>query len=406
MLNNKGRTFLTVLGIVVGIAAVMVVYSAGEGVSGLIFKQVESFGTDIIETEIKVPSNKKGQAGKTESAGALATGVQITTLTLDDMDAVTRNSKNVKAAYAGLMGQEIVTYGNQTRKAFLFGTSADYINIDKSQIDYGRWFTDSEDKTLANVAIIGSGMKEKLFGDQDPIGQTIGVRKAKFTVIGVMKERGTVMFMNYDDYVYIPVRTMQKKIMGINYLSYMVHQMVNTDLALDTAEEARYIIRERHGITNPDKDDFRVVTMIEAMDTLKTITGAITLLLLGIVAISLIVGGVGVMNIMYVIVTERTAEIGLRKAVGGTFHDIMEQFLIESTMITILGGIIGIGLGLVISWLISIVARSFGLDWQFIVPMRAYVVSIIFSLVFGVGFGLFPARQAARLDPIEALRNE
>ncbi len=406
MLGNKGRTFLTVLGIMVGIAAVVVVYSAGEGISGLIFKQVESFGTDIIETEIKVPSNKKGQAAETESAGALATGVQITTLTLDDMDAVTRGSKNIKAAYAGIMGQEVVSYGSQTRKAFLFGTSADYINIDKSEINYGRWFTDSEDKTLATVAVIGSEMKDKLFGDQDPLGRTITVRKEKFTVIGVMKERGTVMFLNYDDYVYIPVRTMQKKVMGINHLSYMVHQLVNTDLALDTADEARYIIRSRHGITDSDKDDFRVVTMIEAMETLKTITGAVTLLLLGIVVISLIVGGVGVMNIMYVIVSERTAEIGLRKAVGATFRDIMLQFLIESTMITILGGVIGVGLGIGLSFIISLVALSFGLDWQFVIPLKAYVVSLLFSLVFGVFFGLYPARQAARLDPIEALRNE
>ena len=199
---------------------------------------------------------------------------------------------------------------------------------------------------------------------------------------------------------------MQKKVMGINHVMYMVHQLKNVDLALNTAEEARYIIRAKHDITNPDKDDFRVVTMIESMDTLKTITGAITLLLLGIVAISLIVGGVGVMNIMYVIVTERTAEIGLRKAVGGTFHDIMEQFLIESTMITILGGIIGVGLGIGLSYLISLVATSFGLDWQFIIPIRAYIVAMLFSLIFGVLFGLYPARLAARLDPIEALRNE
>lgn len=406
MLANKARTFLTVLGIMVGIAAVIVVYSAGEGISGLVFKQVESFGTDIIETEIKVPSNKKGQAAETESAGALATGVQITTLTLDDMEAITKNSKNVKAGYGAIMGQEIVTYTNETRKAFLFGTSADYINIDKSQIDSGRWFTDSEDRSLASVAIIGSKMKAKLFGDQDPLGKSITVRKEKFTVIGVMKERGTVMFLDFDDYVYVPIRTVQKKIMGINHIMYMVHQLNNVDLALDTAEEARYILRERHGITNPDKDDFRVVTMIESMDTLKTITGAITLLLLGIVAISLIVGGVGVMNIMYVIVSERTAEIGLRKAVGATFYDVMSQFLVESVMITTLGGIVGVGLGIGLSFLISVVATSFGLDWEFIIPLRAYVVAGLFSLIFGILFGLYPARQAARLDPIEALRNE
>ena len=405
MLGNKARTALTVLGIVVGIAAVIVVYSAGEGISGLVLKQVESFGTDIIETEVKVPTTLKGQAGDSQSATALAQGVQITTLTLKDMADVAKSS-NVKAAYAGLMGQEIVKYQSESRKAFLFGTSAEYMKVDKSTIAAGRWFTDEEDKALAPVAIIGSKMKDKLFGDQDPIGQTITVRKQKFEVIGVMAPRGAVMFIDFDDYIYIPVRTMQKKIMGIDYISYMVHQLKNQNLGLDTAEEARYIIRQNHNITNPDKDDFRVVTMQESLDTLKTVTGAITLLLLGIVIISLIVGGVGVMNIMYVVVTERTSEIGLRKAVGATFRDIMLQFLVESVMITLLGGVIGVAVGIGISYLIAWGATSYGLAWTLSIPLKAYIVALGFSAIFGVLFGLYPARQAAHLDPIEALRNE
>jgi len=405
MIANKGRTILTVLGVVIGIASVIIVFSAGEGIYSLVVGQVESFGIDIIETEIKVPSNKKGQAGESESAQALATGVQITTLTLDDMDAVSK-SANVKAAYAGIMGQELVSYQSSNRKAFLFGTSAAYIDIDKSQVASGRFFTEAEDRSLAMVAVLGSKMKEKLFGDQDPIGRFVTIRKERFEVVGVMEERGAVMFMDFDDYVYIPVRTMQKKIMGINHIMYMVHQLKDVDLAFDTAEEARYIVRQNHDITNPDKDDFRVVTMIESLAMLKTVTNAITWLLIGIVAISLVVGGVGVMNIMYVVVSERTSEIGLRKAVGATFRDIMLQFLIESVLITLLGGIIGIALGIGASYLIAVGARNYGLAWKFIVPLKAYIVAIGFSTVFGVLFGLYPARQAARLDPIEALRNE
>ncbi len=405
MAANKGRTVLTTLGVVIGIAAVIIVFSAGASISQLVVGQVESFGTDIIETEIKVPSNKKGNAGEFESAGALATGVQITSLKLKDMDDVSK-SDNVKAAYAGLMGQEIINYRSESRKAFLFGTSADYINIDKSQLAAGRFFSETEDRALANVAVLGSKMKNKLFGDEDALGKVISIRKEKFVVIGVMAEKGAVMFMDFDDYVYIPVRTMQKRVMGVDYISYMVHQLKDVSKGDDTAEEARFIVRQNHQITNPDKDDFRVVTMIEALKSLQTVTNAVTWLLIGIVAISLIVGGVGVMNIMYVVVTERTAEIGLRKAVGATFRDIMRQFLVESVMITLLGGVIGVALGWGASYLIAITAKNYGLVWQFIIPAQAYVVALCFSAVFGVLFGLYPARQAAKLDPIEALRNE
>lgn len=405
MLANKGRTILTTLGIVIGITAVIVVYSAGSGVSNLVIGQVESFGTDIIETEIKVPSDKKGQAAEFESANDIARGVQITTLTLDDMDSVS-GSANVKNAYAGLMGQEVVYYRSQTRKAYLFGTSASYNLIDKSRVDQGRFFTEAEDRSLAQVAVLGSKMKDKLFGQDDPIGKSITIRKQKFEIIGVMEERGAVMFVDYDDYIYIPVRVMQKKIMGVDYISYMVHQLVKTDSALDTAEEARFLIRQNHRITNPDRDDFRVVTMTEALDSLRAVTNAVTWLLLGIVIISLIVGGVGVMNVMYVVVSERTAEIGLRKAVGATTTDILLQFLIESVMVTLLGGMIGTALGWLASYAVAFGADRFGLDWKFVIPAQAYITAFIFSLVCGVLFGLYPARAAAKLDPIEALRNE
>lgn len=405
MIANKARTALTILGIVIGIASVIIVYSAGEGIYSLILGQVESFGTDIIQTEVKVPNNKKGDAGSADSANAMVEGVQITSLTLDDMDAVSR-SQNIKAAYAAMFSQEQVAYGSELRRAMVYGVSASFLDIDATKIAYGRFFTEAEDRSLAPVVILGSKMAEKLFGDVDPLGKYVQIRREKFEVIGVMAPRGAFMFVDFDDFIYMPIRSLQKKIMGVNHITMMVHQLRNQELAVDTANEAAYIIRSNHDITDESRDDFRVTTMTEQLDMLKTITGAVTLLLLAIVVISLVVGGVGIMNIMYVIVAERTAEIGLRKAVGATYDQIMRQFLLEAILITLIGGLVGIAIGVSLAWLLSIGAKAYGLDWRFIIPIRAYVVALLFSLVFGVLFGVYPARRAAKLDPIEALRSE
>ncbi|MBU2007612.1 ABC transporter permease [Patescibacteria group bacterium] len=425
--SNKVRTGLTVLGIVIGIASVIIVYSAGQGVKGLIYSQVESFGgTDLIETEVKAPTGKKGLAAEHQSAIAIAQGAQITTLTLKDMADVSKLS-NIKNAYAAILGQEQVNYADQSKKTFIFGTTASIIDIDKIEIDYGRYFSDTEDKSEAPVAVLGYKMKDKLFGSSDPLGKYIKIRKVKFRVIGVAKERGAIMTLDYDNFVYVPIKTLQKRILGIDHVMFMMHQVKNPDLADQTAEEARIIIRANHditstpiefklgepitrnigeGMTDISKDDFRVVTMKESLAVLDTVTRAITLMLLAIVAISLVVGGVGVMNIMYVIITERTAEIGLRKAVGARFNDIMFQFLIESLIITLIGAVVGVLAGVGASYLISLAANYYGLDWQFLVPLKAYYVCLAFAMVFGLGFGLYPARKAARLDPIEALRQE
>lgn len=405
MISNKARTALTVLGIVIGIASVIVVYSAGEGIYSLVLGQVESFGTDIIQTEVKVPNAKRGNAGQSESSNAIVQGVQVTSLTLDDMDAVSQ-SKNVKAAYGSMFSQEQVAYGNELRRALVYGVSASFIEIDSSKISRGRFYTEADDRSLAQVAVLGQKMAEKLFGDADPIGQYIQIRREKFEVIGVMAPRGAVMFIDFDDFVYLPIRTLQKRLMGVDYVTMLVHQLVDKNLADDTAAEATYIIRNNHDITDEARDDFRTSTMTEALDTLKTVTGAITLLLLAIVVVSLVVGGVGIMNIMYVIVSERTAEIGLRKAVGATYNQIMQQFLLESILITLIGGIAGTLIGVALSWLIAVGATAYGLAWQFIIPFKAFVVAFLFSVIFGVVFGLYPARRAAKLDPIEALRSE
>lgn len=406
MRSNKARTSLTVLGMVIGIAMVIVVYSAGDGISNLIVGQVESFGTDIIETEVKVPTQKKGTAGEAQSGQAIAQGVQVTTLKLKDMEDI-QKLPNVHNAYSAIQAQEQVSYGNEVRRSFMLGVNASYIDIDKSEIDTGRFFSEDEDKSLAQVVVLGSKIKTKLFGDADAVGKFVKIRKSKYQVIGVMKSRGASGFLDFDDWMLLPVRTVQKKILGIDYVYYMIHQLNDVTLADETAAEAKFIIRENHQITNPDKDDFRVYTMAEMLSMLDTITGAITLLLLAIVSISLIVGGVGIMNIMYVVVSERTMEIGLRKAVGARYADIMKQFLFEAVLITVLGGIVGVIVGVGLSLLVAWIASSaLGSAWEFSIPLKGFVVALGFSFFFGIVFGVYPARKAARLNPIEALISE
>jgi len=408
--NNKMRTFLTVLGIVIGVSSIIMVFSAGEGIKSLIIGQVESFGTNIIETEVRIPDkNKKSGSNDQESAVAMVQGVQITTMTLDDVEDISK-LPNVIDGYGGIMSQELATYQNKRKKAFLLGTNASYIDIDQSEIAEGRFFTESEDESLTKVIVLGHKIKENLFESSDALDKFVKLGKSKYRVVGVMEERGAMMTMDFDDYVYVPIQTLQKKIMGTDYILYMVHQIEDLSLADQTADDIRILLRENHDIDNPEgniaQDDFAVYTMEEMMDMVGEITNYITILLLAIVAVSLVVGGVGIMNIMYVIVSERTFEIGLRKAVGANSNNILWQFLTESVIISMIGAILGIALGILISFLISVVAQQFGLDWTFIVPLESLIVAFSFSIICGISFGVLPARKAAQMDPILALRKD
>lgn len=402
--RNRGRTFLTVLGIVIGIMSVVVVMSAGQAMKAFVLGELDAFGTDYVQVEPKAPNTKKDSS---DSATAVAAGVSLTALKNDDFEAV-RKLPNLGAAYAGVTGQAIVKANGEKKTALLYGLTSEYPLVDSGKLWSGRFFTEDEDQSLARVAVLGWGIKEKFFPGQDPVGQTIKVGQHTFRIIGVYEERGSAFFFNMDDLVALPLRTNQKLIMGIDHLTFFVAKMVNPDREGETVDEVTQLLRERHDLDsgNPDKDDFAVHTAAEAKDLLNTIVGGITILLIALAAISLVVGGVGIMNIMYVTVTERTAEIGLRKAVGATERAILWQFLAEAVTVTLLGGVLGVALGLGITWLVSIAATSQGYNFPFIISWGGVALAVGFSVGIGVLFGYYPARRAAQLDPIEALRWE
>ncbi|MEA2112568.1 MAG: ABC transporter permease [Patescibacteria group bacterium] len=412
---HKLRTFLAVLGVTIGISSIIIVFSAGEGIKGIILNQVESFGSDTIQVEVKVPSSKKGVASEAQSAAALLQGAQVTTLKLDDLEDI-KKLPNIVDGYSVFMSSDRVAYRNEIHNSFIWSTNASFINIDSTELDYGRFFTKVENNSLATVVILGSKIKEKLFGESDPLGKTIKIHDTRFEVIGVMEERGAMMSFDFDEFVYTPINTMHKKVLGIDFLHNVILKVRDIAFVEDTLEDIRIILRENHDISPPKeeqsgwmdtgKDDFRVMAMTEILEVFDTMSSTLTILLLVIVAISLIVGGISVMNVMFVIVNERTPEIGLRKAVGANYKDIMIQFLVESILITLAGGLAGSILGSVISFFISVGANSYGIDWNFILPLRSFVIAGLFSIIFGILFGTTPARKAARMNPIKALKYE
>jgi putative ABC transport system permease protein len=395
--QNILRTSLTVLGVIIGAASIIMVFFAGDALNNLVAGEIDSYGSDVIQTEIKVPSAKDDfQVG------------EVTTLKMEDFEAI-NSLENISGGYAVSLAQKRVSYGAEGTNTFLFGVSPKYIEIDKkSVIDEGRFFTEDENESQATVVVIGYKLKEDLFGNGQAVGKMLRVGTSNYRIIGVLEEKGGASnnFIDFDKIVYLPVNTLQKRILGVDYSMYFIHQLKDVDRAEDTAEEIRYLLRDRHEIDDPDYDDFRVSTMEEITDTLNIVTNVVTYLLLGIVLISLLVGGVGIMNIMYVTVTERTPEIGLRKAMGAKPADITWQFLIESVLITFWGWLIGVVAGIIGSYAIFKIALYYNFDIAFIFPWQGILVSFIFSIICGLLFGFQPAKRASKLDPVEALRTE
>jgi putative ABC transport system permease protein len=405
--SNLARTVLTTLGIVIGIATVILVLTAGEGFRSLINAQLAAWGTDTLFIETRVPPTTKNRASNSQASAdfsRVSSAVPITSLKQRDLDEVNK-LQNVRSTYGMVTGSAVASYRNVQKSVLYYGASAIRFEVDKHTLQAGRFYSLAEDTGGAQVAILGSTLAHDLYGEEDPIGKLLRLGNLNFQIIGVYEPQGS-LGGPADDMLYMPLATAQKKMLGIDYLLVAVVQVDDTSLSEGTADAIRSLLRGNHDITDPARDDFTVTTQAQALDTFNTIFNGITILLMAIAAISLIVGGVGIMNIMYVVVTERTAEIGLKKALGATHHDILQEFLIESVLVTIIGGVIGISLGSALGWVVALVAQSTGLPWVFSVPFYAIALAFGVSAAIGLGFGVLPARSAAHLDPVEAMRYE
>lgn len=399
---SRRRSFLTMLGIIIGVAAVIIIIAIGAGAQSLILSQIQTFGANLVGV---LP-------GKSEENGPPASvmGVTITTLTLEDAKAIGNpaNAPYVTAVAPFTQGTGTLSWREQQYDTKLNGTSAEYLEVEGGEVETGRFFTDEEDEGLARVLVLGSTVKEELFGQNEAVGQTVRLKNAGYTVIGVMAERGTVAFQDYDDQVFLPINTMQKTIAGVRHLGLLRAKVSDEQYVDQTVRDIELTLRERHEIKDPTgaEDDFSVRSARDALDMLTTITDGLKFFLAAMAALSLLVGGIGIMNIMLIRVVERTREIGLRQAVGARRFDIMMQFLVEAVAITVTGGIAGIIVGEAMAALIAFVARQLGYAWPFSFSLSAVVLAVSVSIAVGVIFGLYPAAKASKLDPIEALRYE
>jgi putative ABC transport system permease protein len=403
---NKLRTLFSLLGIVIGVSAVVIILSMGQGLRGLVTNQIEAFGPNILDIAVKIPG-----VNQTQSITSMVQGVKITTLKTTDI----KDFKNkqifpyIKAVNGQAIGQEWVVFGNKERRVLIYGCSPDYLQIMKTaKIKRGRFFTESENESLSKVGVLGSTLAEKLFGGEDPLGKNIKMKGMSFKVVGVFEPQGGMNFgIDINDFIYVPLETTLKEILGIDYLTE-VHLEISDSKYLDQAiSDVSRLLRRNHNITDPDKDDFQIFTMAEVLERVNQVSTILNLLLGFLAAISLLVGGIGIMNIMLVSVSERTREIGLRKSLGATSQNILWQFLVESLTITSLGGVIGIIFGITVSSLIGLGIRTQGLpDWPLTVSWLAVFSAFFLSTIIGLTFGVYPAKRASEKSPMEALRYE
>ena len=390
ILANKMRSFLSVLGILVGVASVIAMMALGEGAKVSMQEQLKSMGSNMLS----IRAGSANIRGASQGAGAVAR------FTFPDVDEIASLHTLVKNASGVVNGVGRIVYGNKNWSSSLTGVGYDYGTMRASIPSIGRWFTREEIQTREKVAIIGVTVVKELFGTTNPLGKTIKINRINFTVIGIAPAKGFSGPQDEDDIVLIPVNTAMYRVLGKNYLSGIFVEVASPNLIEQTKNAISALIIKRHRLKEGD-DSFNIRDMTEIQKMLSSTTQTMSLLLGSIAAISLVVGGIGIMNIMLVSVTERTREIGLRKAIGARKNDIMLQFLVESVGMTVSGGLIGIMLGIAISLILSYFA-----GWSVITSPISVVLATAFSALTGIFFGLWPARKAAELKPVEALRYE
>ena len=410
LLARKGRSFLTILGIVIGVAGVIIIIALGAGAQSLILGQITKLGSNLLVIQ-PGKSNEKGPP-------AQVFGIVITTLTNDDASVLRNNPQlpHIKSINAMTSGSVSISWKNKSIDTNFIGTDSYYPSVINSNMQSGTFFTEQESSGGANVVVLGSYVAEQLFGQSEtnPIGQVIKVRNSSqekaggipLRIIGVIEPRGSTFFQDQDDQIFLPLPIGQQQLLGIHYLQ-MIHIKVDSSENIDqTITSLNTILKQRHHIQRDIDVDYTIRNVADAIDILNTITNALRLFLTAMAGISLVVGGIGILNIMLATVAERTREIGLRKAVGASNMAIMKQFLLEAGTLTFLGGIIGIIIGIIISYLISLLMKYLGYDWAFVVSISSVLLAIGVSILTGVIFGLYPALKASRLNPIDALRYE
>lgn len=390
---NKLRAILTMLGIIIGVGAVIAMVSLGLGVQQKVQSSIASLGSNLL---IVMPG-----ASSTPGSVRSAAGSNIT-LTNQDAKAIEKQITGVKYVAPLVSSQYQLIFGKLNWNSKVQGATTEYMAIQGFKIAAGRFFSTSENDSRARVAVVGQTVVTNLFGNVNPVGQTIRIGKAPFRVIGVLASKGqSSMGQDQDDTVIVPLATAQERLIGITYLN-TINVQAESDNVLDKVQQdITKLLRTRHHLAAKADDDFSVRNLTALMSTMKETTSSLTLFLGSVAAISLLVGGIGIMNIMLVSVTERTREIGIRKALGATYSNILLQFMIEAIVISVTGGLFGICLGVAGAYVVSLVA-----DWNTVISSTAIIAAFSVSVMIGLFFGIYPARKAALLDPIDALRYE
>ncbi len=393
LVRNRLRAILTMLGIIIGVASVIAMLALGEGSKRSMQQEMSNMGTNML---MVMPNFQRRGGVSLGSSSSMA-------LKMSDVVALKNEAASLSAVSPEIRASGQVIYGNQNTQTTIYGVSEEYLSIRKLNIKTGRVFNSQEVKSMSKVCILGQTVVENLFGQGvDPVGINIRIKNIPFIVIGTLEDKGeSGMGQDQDDLILSPYTTVQRRLAAVDYINGIYASAVNEGKSADAIVEMEEILRRQHKLKDSDQSDFRIMSQSEMMETMSSITDIMTYLLGAIAGISLLVGGIGIMNIMFVSVTERTREIGLRMSIGGRGQDILKQFLVESVILSILGGLIGILLG----YLIAKGAGSL-MDTQAYVQTKAVVLSFIVCFVIGVFFGWYPARKAANLNPIDALRYE
>ena len=389
LIANTMRTFLTALGMIIGVASVISMISIGEGARQQTLSTIEKFGTNIITIK---PGRKKNRHVSSDT---------VKTLMLSDAEAIEKNIPLITGVAAQVYRSAQLKYGSKNTNTTVRGTGEQYLKLSNFTIERGRYFSKEEVRSIRKVAVIGSTVLKNLFGDRNPIGKEIKVNGNNYLIIGSTKPKGALSWFDPDDQIFIPVTTAQKRLFGLHHIQSIDVQAKKMEELEAIKKDIDLLLRLRHGIHEGEDSDFHVQNSSQWLNSWGDAAKTFTYLLGGIAGISLLVGGIGIMNIMLVSITERTKEIGIRMAIGAKKREIMEQFLIESVLISFIGGGLGILLGVIISQTVSKIG-----GWDTIVSTQSIILAFGFSVGIGIFFGFYPARKAANLNPIDALRYE